>query len=198
MAKKPTVVEYKADLPKAVKTIAAVVARLGYTLGSADRENGIVTFETGMSMSSWAGQAMSAQVLDMDEETVQVTIGGAGKAHGDQLQIYDWGESGKIASKVFAELDKILGEGKTISGDKESGGCFVATAVYGSYDHPSVLVLREFRDHRLSESTLGRAFIRIYYRLSPPFAFYVGRRPLLRSLARNMLEFIISMITPKN
>ena len=96
--KKPTVVEYKADLPKAVKTIAAVVARLGYTLGSADRgKTECVTFETGMSMSSWAGQAMSAEssLTWTEEKPCMWTIGGAGKAHGDQLQIYDWGESGK-------------------------------------------------------------------------------------------------------
>lgn len=49
-------------------------------------------------------------------------------------------------------------------------GCYIATAVYGSYDHPNVLVLRRFRDVYLSNTKWGRAFIRVYYRYSPSIA----------------------------
>lgn len=48
-----------------------------------------------------------------------------------------------------------------------SGGCYVATAVYGSYDCPELWVLRRFRDQRLARSFPGRAFIRSYYTVSP-------------------------------
>ena len=33
----------------------------------------------------------------------------------------------------------------------KKSGCFVATAVYGNYDHPVVLDLRYFRDHFLDQ-----------------------------------------------
>ena len=49
-------------------------------------------------------------------------------------------------------------------------GCYIATAVYGSYDAPQVLVLRRFRDERLQKAVLGRWFIRVYYCLSPAIA----------------------------
>lgn len=48
-----------------------------------------------------------------------------------------------------------------------SGGCYVATCVYGSYDCPQVWTLRRFRDNTLSLSPFGRAFIRMYYTISP-------------------------------
>ena len=41
-----------------------------------------------------------------------------------------------------------------------SDGCYIATAVYGSYDCPEVWTLRRFRDEVLRESVLGRLFIR--------------------------------------
>jgi hypothetical protein len=49
-------------------------------------------------------------------------------------------------------------------------GCYIATAVYGSYDAPEVMTLRKFRDNVLKKSVFGRMFIRFYYRLSPPLA----------------------------
>jgi hypothetical protein len=53
---------------------------------------------------------------------------------------------------------------------KSSGGCYIATAVYGSYDAPRVLTLRRFRDEVLASSSAGRWLIRVYYRVSPVIA----------------------------
>jgi hypothetical protein len=50
---------------------------------------------------------------------------------------------------------------------QNNSGCYVATMAYGSYDHPQVLVLRQFRDDVLSQSWYGRLFIKIYYKTSP-------------------------------
>ena len=54
-----------------------------------------------------------------------------------------------------------------ISRQSSSGGCYIATMVYGDYDHPQVQVLRHFRDNVLSHYSIGRAFIRFYYEYSP-------------------------------
>lgn len=43
-----------------------------------------------------------------------------------------------------------------------SGGCYIATCVYGSYDCPQVWTLRRFRDYTLDETWYGRLFIRCY------------------------------------
>jgi len=50
---------------------------------------------------------------------------------------------------------------------QNAGSCFIATAVYGSYDNPNVLKLRSFRDTILNNSLLGKLFIRFYYKIGP-------------------------------
>jgi hypothetical protein len=71
------------------------------------------------------------------------------------------------------------------------GGCFIATAAYGSYLHPRVKVLREFRDRYLMATSPGRAFIRLYYRCSPPLAAFIARHDSLRFLCRGLLTPVV-------
>lgn len=72
-----------------------------------------------------------------------------------------------------------------------SGGCYVATAVYGGYDAPEVVVLRRFRDERLKHSVLGRTFISIYYALSPSLARRLPRHQRLSVWTRRLLDSIV-------
>ncbi|MBT4993345.1 MAG: DnaJ domain-containing protein [Candidatus Marinimicrobia bacterium] len=62
--------------------------------------------------------------------------------------------------------------GYSSGGDSSStsGGCYIATAVYGDYEHPNVRIFRRFRDEVLLASILGRCFVRSYYLVSPTFA----------------------------
>jgi hypothetical protein len=65
-----------------------------------------------------------------------------------------------------------------------NGGCFIATAAYGSYWEPHVMTLRQFRDSYLLTNKLGTKFVETYYRYSPPMADYIVEHDNLRSLAR--------------
>lgn len=67
------------------------------------------------------------------------------------------------------------------------GRCFIATAAYGSYFDPHVLVLRDLRDRLLVTNGPGRAFVKLYYRLSPSAAEFISRRPWLKSITRGAL-----------
>ncbi len=69
-----------------------------------------------------------------------------------------------------------------------SRACFVATAAYGDADAPEVERLRRFRDRRLLTNPFGAAFVRLYYRVSPPFARLIARRPRLRVAVRRCLD----------
>ncbi|MBI5419607.1 MAG: M6 family metalloprotease domain-containing protein [Deltaproteobacteria bacterium] len=63
-------------------------------------------------------------------------------------------------------------------------GCFIATAAYGSAMAPEVQTFRLFRDGYLLTNAPGRAFVSLYYRLSPPVAEGIARSPALRFAAR--------------
>lgn len=67
------------------------------------------------------------------------------------------------------------------------GGCFIATAAYGSAEASDVKDLRAFRDRYLQTNFFGRAFVSVYYKLSPRFADAIRPHPTLRALVRNGL-----------
>lgn len=90
------------------------------------------------------------------------------------------------------EAKKILYESSQHSAT--SGGCYVATAVYGSYDCPEVWVLRRFRDFTLAETWYGRAFIRLYYAVSPTLVKWFGKTDWFRNLWKPILERMVSRL----
>ena len=72
--------------------------------------------------------------------------------------------------------------------DKDkSGGCFIATACYGSYDDSNVMTLRDYRDNHLSKTNFGRIFIKTYYFLSPPLARFIAKSDKLRHITKRIL-----------
>lgn len=72
----------------------------------------------------------------------------------------------------------------------QTRACFIATAAYGSPDAPEVEALRRFRDRRLLTNPLGAAFVRMYYRWSPPLARLIARKPTLRAAVRKTLGLV--------
>ncbi len=71
------------------------------------------------------------------------------------------------------------------------GGCFIATAAYGSYLDPHVMILRNFRDDVLFKSELGTAFVKFYYKHSPPIADFIAEHNMLRMIMRLVLTPLI-------
>ena len=73
----------------------------------------------------------------------------------------------------------------------EDDGCYIATMVYGDYEHPQVLVLRGFRDGFLAHSLLGRSFIRFYYKYSPSWVKALENNRLInQAIKRSLNQFI--------
>ncbi len=69
--------------------------------------------------------------------------------------------------------------------------CFVATAAFGSIFHPSVKILRNFRDQFMQSNPLGLSLVRFYYRHSPPIADIISGSRILRCITRISLLPIV-------
>jgi hypothetical protein len=83
---------------------------------------------------------------------------------------------------------------KSPPGTKSSakqGGCYIATAVYGSYDDPPVLALRRYRDERLARSVLGRGFIQFYYAVSPALSKHFRAGTIPNRIGKRALDALV-------
>ena len=72
------------------------------------------------------------------------------------------------------------------------GGCFIATAAFGSYENRWVWVLRDFRDQVLLEHDSGRSFVEWYYAHSPPAAGWIAEHGWARATTRVALVPVIA------
>jgi predicted amino acid dehydrogenase len=74
------------------------------------------------------------------------------------------------------------------------GGCYLATMVYGDYDHPQVMILRQFRDEVLDKSALGKWFIKTYYHYSPKLVERLKNERTVNFIIRKALNQFIKLI----
>ena len=75
-----------------------------------------------------------------------------------------------------------------------AGGCYIATMVYEDYDHPKVMVLRNFRDTFLTKYFLGRVFIRWYYRYSPSLVELLKDKKAINKMIEKILNCVIKLV----
>ena len=75
-----------------------------------------------------------------------------------------------------------------------SGGCFVATAIYGSYDCPQVWTLRRYRDYVLAKHWYGRAFIHTYYAISPTIVKWFGSTEWFNKVWHKKLDKMVESL----
>lgn len=79
----------------------------------------------------------------------------------------------------------------------EPSGCYVATAIYESYDCPEVWTLRRYRDYTLAETWYGRAFIKTYYAISPTLVKWFGHTKWFRKMWKPKLDKMVRYLNDK-
>jgi hypothetical protein len=92
----------------------------------------------------------------------------------------NWSNSGSSSIVIDTTVD--ITNGSVRGGD--GGGCFIATAAYGSALEPHVEILREFRDAYLMPTKLGRGFVKLYYEYSPALADVIKKHDSMRAMVR--------------
>lgn len=75
-----------------------------------------------------------------------------------------------------------------------SGGCYIATCVYGNYDCPQVWTLRRYRDMTLSSTWYGRAFIHTYYAISPTLVKWFGHTEWFKRMWKGKLDRMVKKL----
>lgn len=80
---------------------------------------------------------------------------------------------------------------------KNNGGCFIATAAMGDYNHPYVIELRLFRDNWLLKKGWGVKFTSLYYKHGPKAANIIKKSIFLRKIIFIMLVFPLQFMTKK-
>jgi len=105
---------------------------------------------------------------------------------GKMKTFFDTYSKGKyhVALQEYQEYQDGSTSTSSTTTPKGGRGCFIATSVYGSYNAPEVLALRNFRDGVLLTSDVGRTLVNLYYILSPPVARLLSANLLLRNTVR--------------
>jgi hypothetical protein len=100
----------------------------------------------------------------------------------------------RIAKSRGIQLHDRAYKQKTPTDKRQDKRCFIATAVYGE-DAVQTTILRNFRDRFLMESSAGRAFVKLYYAVSPWVVRTTLRFPVVVRIARFALDNLIKVIT---
>lgn len=99
-----------------------------------------------------------------------------------------------IQTQLNQITSRIASYSSSRNSSSSSGGCYIATMAYGSYEHPQVMELRKFRDNTLSKSSFGRGFIKTYYKYSPKLVEHLKDKPLINQTIKSVLNTLIRII----
>ena len=90
--------------------------------------------------------------------------------------------------------EKIYCEKHVPAAPEPKGGCFIATAAYGSPLAYELDILRAFRDQKMLTSKTGSVFVSIYYKLSPPIASIISQNENLKRFVRRFIDPIVGLL----
>ena len=107
-------------------------------------------------------------------------------------QFSGWsGDATGTTNSITITMDSDKSVTANFSAENKKGGCFIATAAYGSPLHPHLDILRDFRDKYFMPNKFGQKLVGLYYKYSPYVAELIAKHKVLRIAVRiKLLPFI--------
>lgn len=96
-----------------------------------------------------------------------------------------------ILNSKNIDIDNLLSESKS---KPQREGCYIATMVYGDYNHPKVLILRNFRDRDLYSTKIGTFFVKFYYLISPKLVKILRGHNKVNKFIKRLLDLFIKAL----
>lgn len=119
------------------------------------------------------------------DDTITITL-----TDGDPVTDSDGLKDGSIHDPGAIATTTTSASGESGGG---GGGCFIATAAYGDFSAPEVVVLRGLRDVYMKGNSIGDAFVEAYYRMSPPIARFIDDHAWTKPFVRASLFPIVGV-----
>ncbi len=98
-----------------------------------------------------------------------------------------------LNGEVQKDFNRMHG-GSAEQSNSGQSGCYIATAVYGSYDCPEVWTLRRFRDNTLAANVFGKMFIKSYYAVSPTLVKFWGNQKWFNIFWKGILDKFVNKL----
>jgi len=109
---------------------------------------------------------------------------------------YMWAIITEYTTPSLAQLQGTEFGGYAGPSETPGGGCFIATAAYGTDTASELDILREYRDKVLLPNSLGAEFVSLYYKTSPPIADFISEHEVLRTAVRvGFVDPIVKILT---
>ncbi|MEX0672888.1 MAG: CFI-box-CTERM domain-containing protein, partial [Candidatus Paceibacterota bacterium] len=77
---------------------------------------------------------------------------------------------------------------------EDGGGCFIATAAFGTDLDQDIVHLRNFRDNTLLPNPVGNSLVSLYYTVSPPIADVIREHEWMREATRYVLTPVVALV----
>jgi predicted DNA-binding transcriptional regulator YafY len=100
----------------------------------------------------------------------------------------------RISNVSLTPLSSYTSSSKKTESTSSKEGCYIATMVYGDYNHPQVLILRDYRDKVLRMKWWGPTFIKLYYTISPRIVNLLSNSNNINRYFRILLNNFITIL----